>query len=267
MNNSKQEVARVFDDIASKTSWERLYQGKPDRISYNFASRQRAVEELLEPYAAGKVLDVGCGSGDLVVFYVTKGLCYTGVDLSSSMIERANSNYSEFVGEKKAFFQVADCENLPFKDGEFDALSAVALIEYLPEPAKALGEIYRVLKPGGYLLITVPNKKCVNNLFRFFFRPLTNLLFPLYARIKKSPLSAMRNVRHYSYSQEEIDLIMQKRGLRKIAQRYTNFCIIPHPLDHLIPGVYINISERIDRSKLGKRYRNWAANYIAIYRK
>lgn len=267
MKDRKQGVAQVFDNIALKSSWEKLYQGKIDRISYNFASRQRAVEELLKPYVSGKALDIGCGSGDLAVFYAAKGAGYTGVDLSSSMIERARSNYAALIREGRADFKVADCENLPFNDGEFDVLSAVALIEYLPDPLKALGEIFRVVKTGGYILITVPNKKCINNLFRAIFKPVTSLLFPIYTRMKKSPLALMRNVRHYNYSQNEIDLMMEGRGFQKIAHRYTNFHIIPHPLDHLIPKTYIKISEKIDNNKLDNAFKSWAANYLAVYKK
>lgn len=267
VKDRKQGVAQVFDNIALKSSWEKLYQGKIDRISYNFASRQRAVEELLKPYVSGKALDIGCGSGDLAVFYAAKGAGYTGVDLSSSMIERARSNYAALIREGRADFKVADCENLPFNDGEFDVLSAVALIEYLPDPLKALGEIFRVVKTGGYILITVPNKKCINNLFRAIFKPVTSLLFPIYTRMKKSPLALMRNVRHYNYSQNEIDLMMEGRGFQKIAHRYTNFHIIPHPLDHLIPKTYIKISEKIDNNKLDNAFKSWAANYLAVYKK
>lgn len=267
MNIRKQEVTQVFDEIASKSSWERLYRGKIDRISYNFASRQRAVEELLDPYVIGKVLDVGCGSGDLVAFYADKGAHYTGIDLSASMIERGNSNYSGLVKGGKAVFKIADCEDLPFSDEEFDILSAVALIEYLLDPSKALDEISRVVKTGGYVLISVPNKRCINNFFRAFFRPLTSLFYPLYLRINRSPLVSMRNVAHYNYTQEEIDLMMKNIGLQKIDERYTNFYIIPHPLDHIIPEIYIKISEKIDSNKWDKIYKNWAANYIAIYKK
>lgn len=267
MAECKEDVTRVFDNIASKISWEKLYLGKIDRISYNFTSRQRAVEELLKPFISGRVLDIGCGSGDLAAFYAAGGASYTGVDLSGSMIERAKSNYAALVKEGKADFKVADCERLPFRDQEFDLLSAVALVEYLPDPSKFLDEILRVVKKGGYVLLTVPNKKCINNLFRAFFKPVTGLLFPLYAKLKKAPLALMRKVKHYSYSQEEIDFMMEKRGFGKIAGRYTNFHIIPHPLDHIFPKTYIKISEKIESNQLDKAYKNWAANYLAVYRK
>ena len=222
---------------------------------------------MLEPYATGKVLDIGCGSGDLALFYVKKGAIYAGIDLSHNMIKRANFNYVDLARQGKATFQVADCENLPFSDREFDVLSAVALIEYLPDPSKALDEISRVIKTGGYVLITVPNKKCINNLIRFILKPIINILFPLYARLNKSSLVSMRNIKHYSYAQKEIDLLMEDRGFQKIDDRYTNFHIIVHPLDHLMPKVYMNISERIVRGELDKAFKNWASNYIAVYKK
>ena len=267
MKNQKEEIILVFDSIASNTSWERLYSSKMDRISYNFITRQRAVEELLEPYTTGKVLDIGCGSGDLVLFYSKKGVIYTGVDLSYHMIKRANFNYGDLVQKGKANFQVADCENLPFKEGEFDVLSAVALIEYLPDSSMALSEISRAIKDGGYVLITVPNKKCINNRIRSLLKPIVNILFPLYVRLKKTSLVSMRNVKHYSYDQKEIDMLMENKGFQKVDDRYTNFHIIPHPLDHLMPRIYIKISEAISNRKLDKVFRNWASNYIALYRK
>lgn len=263
----KEEITEVFDSLASEFSWEKLYSGQVDRVSYNFITRQRAVEELLQPYIAGKALDIGCGSGDLVAFYVKKVISYTGVDLSQHMIKRANLNYAKFVEKSKANFQVADCEKLPFKDREFDVLSAVALVEYLADPSKALDEIGRVIKTGGYALVTVPNKRCINNGIRFILKPVIDMLFPFYLKLNKSTLATMRKVKHYSYTQKEIDLLMENRGFKKIGDRYTNFHIIPHPLDHLIPKIYIKMSEKIDRKKLDKAFKNWASNYIGLYKK
>lgn len=267
MINQKEDVIRVFDNLALEYSWERLYSGKVDRLSYNFVIRQRIVKELLEPYVSGKALDVGCGSGDLVMFYARKGIVYTGVDLSSSMIKRANSNYEDLVRKGKATFQVADCEHLPFGKGEFDVLSAVALIEYLPDPSKALCEMARVVKTGGYILITVPNKRCINTRIRGFFKPITGIFFPLYIKLRRASLAAMKDVKHYNYTQKEIDQLMEKMCLSKIGCRYANFHIIPHPLDHLMPKIYMRISEAIVRRKLDKVFKDWASNYIAIYKK
>ena len=263
----KESVINVFDDIAEQRSWEQLYSGKLDRVNYNFKSRQRAVDELLNPYAAGNVLDIGCGSGDLCPFYMEKGARYLGLDLSQKMIERANANYSSHVERGKARFQVADCESLPYGTGEADVVSAVALIEYLPDPSRALDEIARVTKNGGYALVTVPYKYCINTLFRLALKPIIALIMPIYKLINKRSMTVMSAVKHHSYGSSRLDKIMSERKFEKVASRYTNFHVIPHPLDHIVPSLYIKLSEIFDRSGKGNYFKFWASNYIALYRK
>ena len=153
-DQTKQEVRKVFDRIANREDWERLYAGAPNRLTYNFISRQRAVEEMLACIRLGQVLELGCGTGDLSPFLMERASGYTGVDISEAMIERARANYGRQIGTGRARFEVGDCERLQFGDASFEMVVAVALIEYLPDPSKALDEMRRVLKPGGRLAIS-----------------------------------------------------------------------------------------------------------------
>ena len=59
---------------------------------------------------------------------------------------------------------VADAHPLPFRDAAFDALFAGELIEHLPDPRPALAEFRRVLRPGGALILTTPNRLRLANL-------------------------------------------------------------------------------------------------------
>lgn len=213
------------------------------------------------------VLDVGCGTGDLLPFINSHNAAYTGLDLSNEMIGRAHSNHKDILSKGHANFKVADCEKLPTEHSSIDFISSVALIEYLRDPTVALKEIYRVLKPDGYFVITVPHKSCMNVEIRDIFSRLRNLCFPVYLKLNGNALSAMRNVKHYHYDPEELDKMMTALGLTKVDGRFTNFYAIPHPVDHLIPNIYIKLSEKIDRSGSGNKYAMLAANYIALYRK
>ena len=215
MQKPKRAIIDVFDNIADQCSWEQLYAGKLNRVSYNFVARQRAVEELLQPYATGSTLDIGCGSGDLCPFFVEKGVLYLGLDLSSKMIERANANYRAFVETGRTRFQVADCEALPFGSGKADIVTAVALLEYLPDPSRSLDEIARVTRRGGYAILTLPHKFCINSGIRIALSPLINIIFPIYQLIKGHPLTTMRNVKHYSYNPSGLDRLMRERNFEK----------------------------------------------------
>ena len=267
MKTVKENVIEVFDNIASKGSWEELYSGHIDRVTYNFISRQRTVEQLLEPVINGQVLDVGCGTGDLAPFVIRKNAAYTGVDLSAKMIERAIINYDTIIKSGKATFQIADCEYLPFPSKKFDIVTAVALLEYLPDPIQFLHEVQKVIRPGGDFLLTVPYKNCINLKIKKLLSPLIKTLFPIYARLKVRPLLPTKNLQHFTYSEKELDETVAICDFQRVSYCYSNFHIIIHPFDHLLPGLYMRTSERIDRKGLGESYKRWASNYIALFRK
>ena len=196
MRTVKENVTQVFDSLASARAWEGLYRGSVDRLSYNFVTRQRAVENLLEGHTGSNVIDLGCGTGDLVSFYASKGSRYTGLDISEKMIERAKSNFAGAGSSGQICFMTGDCENLSFPSGEFDTLSAIALIEYLPDPNKTVSECSRVLKSGGYAIISVPHKSCINFKVRDILAPARQALFPLYQKLKGGALSVMKDPCH-----------------------------------------------------------------------
>ena len=120
MMNQQEKVTEVFDNLAWNGSWEKLYKGHVDRTTYNFMSRFRAVEELLGSCVEGEILDVGCGTGDLLPLIIQKTGNYYGVDISSKMIERANVRFADAIKKNVASFHIADCDMLPFNDMKFN---------------------------------------------------------------------------------------------------------------------------------------------------
>jgi len=98
-----------------------------------------------------QVLDVGCMTGYLAHFLQLNGNIVSGVDLLASAINIANQNNINA--------QVCDIDNqpLPFGDSIFDVVVFSEVIEHLVDPIFVLNQIYRVLKPGGMLIVSTPN--------------------------------------------------------------------------------------------------------------
>ena len=100
--------------------------------------------------AYGKVLEVGAGTGRNLPYYSRK-LDLTLVDLTPEMLEKAKKYAARL--NKKVTFQVADTEELPFKDNTFDTVVDTLVLCTYPNPIKALKEMARVCKPSGLILL------------------------------------------------------------------------------------------------------------------
>lgn len=96
-------------------------------------------------------LDIGCGTGAKVKQWVqTKELQYTGVDVSLIAIDELR--HSGLHG-----IRIDDPGLIPFPDNSFDTAICFEVLEHLFDPMSAIKEAFRLLKPGGHLIVTVPN--------------------------------------------------------------------------------------------------------------
>ncbi len=105
-------------------------------------------EAVREPFS--DLLDAGCGTGAMLGMfrrdYPDKN--YTGVDFSEKMIETAKKKRMEGI-----CFVAGDCENLPFADNSFDAVTCSMSFHHYPNPEKFFLSLHRVLRPGGRLIL------------------------------------------------------------------------------------------------------------------
>jgi SAM-dependent methyltransferase len=100
------------------------------------------------------VLDAACGEGYGSALLATAAQSVTGVDLSESAIAHARVRYS--AGQLR--FIVSDCLELPFEEDEFDCIVSFETLEHLENHRGLMEEFRRVLKPGGFLLMSSPDK-------------------------------------------------------------------------------------------------------------
>lgn len=111
-----------------------------------------ATRELLEMCQVNQdklVLNVGCGAVTTITFIVENYGCHVvGVDIKANMVESAK-NWAQRKGfTDKTEFRVADAQELPFEDDEFDILVCESVNVFIPDKVKAFSEYKRVIKPG-----------------------------------------------------------------------------------------------------------------------
>lgn len=127
-------------------------------IDYEQRARSRAVMELLEPAAGERILEVGCGNGRDLAQLIDKGCRCTAIDYSDTMVAETRRKL-ERLGVRDVDLSVGDATSLRFADNEFDKVFSSEVIEHIPRWRDAVREMARVLKPGGTLVLTTPNRR------------------------------------------------------------------------------------------------------------
>ncbi|MFE4368963.1 methyltransferase domain-containing protein [Streptomyces sp. NPDC056835] len=139
--------------------WQKADSAKKflDQAAIELASVKQELDEMLRVSTGSQVLDVGCGMGNdvrAIAERVGPTGRVVGLDSSEDLIARATPAGS---GAAPVEFLHGQAGALPFADDTFDAARAERVIEHVPDPAAAVAEMLRVVKPGGQVLITDPD--------------------------------------------------------------------------------------------------------------
>jgi SAM-dependent methyltransferase len=119
-----------------------------------------AAVERARPHARGVMLDIGCGSRAYQPLFADRVARYVGLDLPSG----------PYLGAARPDV-VGRCEALPIRTGGVDTALAISVMNYLPEPARLAEEAFRVLRPGGILIVEFtqmrPHDPALHDYYRF----------------------------------------------------------------------------------------------------
>ncbi len=215
MSKSKrQEVEEMFDTIAPK------YDLLNHLLSFGIDKGWRKkVAKHIAAHKQHKLLDVATGTADLLIAIDKKveGKCeYVGVDISKEMIVRGEAKLKKL--GIPATMQIADALNLPFKDGEFDALTCAFGVRNFENVEKGVSEMSRVLSSGAVLCILEyspqERKNLWNCIFRFYFSKILPFIGGLISGDRAAYSYLPRSVTEF-YSEEEFVKILEKVGFEK----------------------------------------------------
>jgi SAM-dependent methyltransferase len=117
----------------------------------------RWIDELAIP-PGQKVLEIGCGAGRCTVALAQRGYLIQAIDSVEGMLNSTQEHAIEAGVSSSVTTSLGDAHDLAFQDGNFGLVLAIGVIPYLQFPQKALREMSRVLRPGGFLLVTAGNR-------------------------------------------------------------------------------------------------------------
>lgn len=131
-----EEVARDWDSVRESF--------------YSETIREKALK-LAAVAAGGLAVDVGSGSGFITEGLINRGLKVVAVDRSEAMLSEMRK---KFAGRGEIDYRIGEAEDLPVEDETADYVFANMLLHHVESPARTIGEMVRVLKPGGKLVFT-----------------------------------------------------------------------------------------------------------------
>lgn len=132
-----------FESVAG--DWERIRKSYfDDRIT------SLAIEKLLPRNLT--LADIGCGTGSLTFELARFARKVIGVDLSGEMLRRARALAKER-GAGNVEFRQGDALKLPLQTGSVDAAFCVMVLHFLPDPERAVADLFRIVRPGGAVIV------------------------------------------------------------------------------------------------------------------
>ena len=145
-------IARqATDDLAElkdrlRATWRT---GDYDVFSRYMEDGAREFYRRLEVAPGTRLLDVGCGAGQLALIAARNGAIVTGCDIATNWLEKARARAK--AEDLAITFEEGDAEALPYGDGQFDVVVSLVGAMFAPRPASVAAELMRVCRPGGMI--------------------------------------------------------------------------------------------------------------------
>jgi 2-polyprenyl-3-methyl-5-hydroxy-6-metoxy-1,4-benzoquinol methylase/glycosyltransferase involved in cell wall biosynthesis len=197
------ESAVEFHERLAK-AWEAKYD------KHSFGARVGVLEECINgvDLRGQQWLDAGCGTATLGRYVAQRGCHLLCVDASPSMLRIASEIASrDGLAHALTFQHIDDLQTMPMNPGSFDGVLCNSVLEYLPDPKSVLARMAHSLKPGGIMVISVPNR---SSLLRQFLSGVYRFTHWL---TRRGWPSYMQFSRH-AYRRDEFAAMMESQGMQ-----------------------------------------------------
>lgn len=228
-----------------------------------YARRDRVQEFLLKHMKAGqRALDVGCGTGPMVQFICEHGLHYSGVDVAKGMLDSIEKQFGRSPCWKNMDLRIGTSEKIPYESNSFDYYIGMGLLEYLDDMEPSLKEMERVLKPGGYAILTMPNIQSIN---RTIIRN-TGFLrraYDLALRAAKRQVPTRNSIFHRELAPDALDRMVSAADFKPVGRDFYDFKVIFYPVSRILPALAYQVNRRAENKGPGF----FANAFVGYYQK
>ncbi|MCR6638679.1 MAG: bifunctional demethylmenaquinone methyltransferase/2-methoxy-6-polyprenyl-1,4-benzoquinol methylase UbiE [Sporocytophaga sp.] len=202
----KEQVSQMFDNIAPK--YDLLNRVLSAGIDIRW--RKKAISKL-KANKPQLILDIATGTGDLAIEALKLNPeRIIGIDISEGMLAIGREKISKLGLGGKIILQQGDSENIIFPDNYFDAVTVAFGVRNFEHLEKGLSEIFRVLKPGGEVMIlefSQPERFPFKQLYSFYSKQILPLIGRLVSRDKAAYTYLPESVKKFPYGKEFVGIL------------------------------------------------------------
>jgi SAM-dependent methyltransferase len=175
---------------------------------YDAMAKARFITSKSQPFlpGGGHHLDIACGSGHVMLTFGEVGYRSTGIELEVKRLAKCRRKNLNVVQADISF-------SLPVTEGAFKVVTLISVIEHIPDPRALLTEVWRVLSPGGLLIIQIPNPYFPIDLH--YYLPFYGFLPPSIQTLYRRLFTGQGYIIDYHTSQ------MTKEAIRTLLADYT----------------------------------------------
>ncbi len=222
-SGKKEQVAEMFDDISGRYDFLNRFLS----LGIDVRWRKKAIRKLAELVPAPeRILDVATGTGDVAIAALKLNPKeVVGVDISEGMLAHGRIKLKKKKLDDRIHLQSGDSENLQFPDGSFDAITVAYGVRNFENLEKGLGEMLRVLRPGGALIVlefAQPRKSFFRPLFMFYFKRVLPTLGKWISGNKEAYTYLPESVQAFPDGEKFLD-ILTKLGYRQAGWKSLTF--------------------------------------------
>lgn len=231
--SKKEEVAQMFNNISANYDFLNHFLS----LGIDHLWRKRAVKQLQKSQPK-VLLDLATGTGDFAIACLKlKPEKIIGMDISSGMLEVGKQKMKKRAFDDIIDMQLGDSENMPFADHTFDAITVGFGVRNYENLEKGLGEMLRVLKPGGQAVIlefSKPKAFPIKQLFGFY----SKVLIPLFGKY------ISKDERAYTYLPESVAAFPEGAAFVAVLQKVGYQTLEPIRLSGGIASIYIGTKKQ-----------------------